>query len=131
MQIDIQARSFSLTDALRCHAERRLRFALTCCSDHIARVVMRLSDITGPRGGADKRCYLQVVLDGLPEVVIEDIEADLYVAIDRATDRAGRTVGRRLARLRDTARSSARHDTISITEWPTTTILDRTGDNSS
>lgn len=98
MQIDIQARHFPLTDALRSHAERRLRFALTCCADHIQRVVMRLSDINGPRGGADKRCHLQVVLAGLPDVIIEDIEADLYVAIDRACDRAGRTLVRKLGR---------------------------------
>ena len=116
MQIDIQTRQFSLTDALRDHAERRLRFALTCCDDHIQRVAMRLSDINGPRGGADKRCHLQVVMAGLPDVVIEDTEADLYVAIDRATDRAGRTVGRRLARQRDTARASGLHDTVSLTE---------------
>ena len=37
MQIDIQARNFSLTDAMRNHAERRLRFALTCCDDYIPR----------------------------------------------------------------------------------------------
>ena len=98
MQIDIQARDFSLTSALRSHAERRLRFALSCCDDHIQRIVMRLSDINGPRGGADKRCHLQVVLKGLPDVVIEDTEADLYVAIDRATDRAGRTVVRKIDR---------------------------------
>jgi ribosomal subunit interface protein len=98
MQIDIQARDFSLTDALRSHAERRLHFALSCCDDHIQRIVMRLSDINGPRGGADKRCHLQVVLKGLPDVVIEDTEADLYVAIDRATDRAGRTVVRKIDR---------------------------------
>ena len=98
MQIDIQAHDFSLTDALRNHAERRLRFALTCCDEHIQRIVMRLSDINGPRGGVDKRCHLQVVLAGLPDVVIEDIETGLYVAIDRATDRAGRTVVRKIDR---------------------------------
>lgn len=98
MQIDIQARDFSLTDALRSHAERRLRFALTRCDNRIQRIVMRLSDINGPRGGADKRCHLQVVLAGLPDVVIEDIEADLYVAIDRAADRAGRTLVRKIDR---------------------------------
>jgi len=98
MQMHIQARNFSLTDALRSHAERRLRFALACCNDRIQRVVMRLSDINGPRGGADKRCHLQVTMAGLADVVIEDIEADLYVAIDRATDRAGRTVVRQIDR---------------------------------
>ena len=98
MQIDIQARNFSLTDALRSHAERRLRFALTCYDDHIQRAVMRLSDINGPRGGSDKRCHLRVVLAGLPDVVVEDTEGDLYVAIDRATDRAGRTLVRKIDR---------------------------------
>ena len=98
MQINIQARNFSLTKALRNHAERRLRVALTCCDDHIQRADMRLSDVNGPRGGADKRCHLQVVLAGLPDVVVEDTEADLYVAIDRATDRAGRSVVRKIDR---------------------------------
>ena len=98
MQISIQARQFSLTDALRNHAEQRLRSTLTCCNEQIQRVVMRLSDINGPRGGIDKCCHLQVVLAGLPDVVIEDIEADMYVAIDRATDRAGRTVVRKIDR---------------------------------
>ena len=98
MQIDIQARNFSLTDALRSHTERRLRFVLNSGKDHIQRVVIRLSDINGPRGGADKRCHLQVVLSGLPCVVIEDTEIDLYDAIDRATERAGNTVVRKIER---------------------------------
>lgn len=98
MQIDIQARDFPLTDALRRHAERRLHFALACCDNQIQRVVMRLSDINGPRGGADKRCRLHIVLSGLSDVVIEDTEANLYVAIDRATNRAGRTLIRKIAR---------------------------------
>ncbi len=98
MQIDIQSSDFSLTDTLRIHAERRLRFALTRCHDHIQRVVMRLSDIKGPRGRADKHCHLRLVLAGLPDVVIEDIETDLYVAINRATDHAGRTLARKIER---------------------------------
>jgi hypothetical protein len=53
---------------------------------------MRLSGINGPHGGADKCCHLQVVLDDLPNVVVEDIEADLTIAIDRATDRVGRSL---------------------------------------
>lgn len=104
MQIDIQARDFSLTDALRKYAERRIGFALTCCDDHIQKIVMRLSDINGPRGGEDKRCHLQVVLSGLPDVIIEDTESDMYVAIDRATDRAGRTLVRRIDRQKSLLR---------------------------
>jgi len=115
MQIGIQARNFPLTDALRGHTERRLRFALTCCDDHIQRVVVRLSDINGPRGGKDKLCHLQVVLAGLPDVVIEDIETDLYVAIDRAVDRAGRTTVRKIGRQKSLLRQG--RQPISDEQW--------------
>jgi putative sigma-54 modulation protein len=83
---------------LREHAEHRLRFGLTHASDHIRRVEIRLSDINGPCGGADKRCSIVVTLESFPEVVIVDIENDLYVAIARAADRASRSVARRLER---------------------------------
>jgi putative sigma-54 modulation protein len=116
MQIDIQTRNFVMTDAIRSHSIRRLRFALSSYDDRIQRVVMRLSDINGPRGGADKCCHLQLVLPGLPDVVVEDIEADLYLAIDRAADRAGRSLRRRLARQRDRARTSARPPLVSVAE---------------
>jgi len=105
MQISIQARSFSLTNALSRHIQQRLRFALTSCSAHIQRVVVRLSDINGPRGGQDKRCHIQVALKGLPDVVIEDTESNLYTAIARAAGRAGRTVARRLRRRRAVERT--------------------------
>lgn len=116
MKVLIKTSDFSLTDALRNHAERRLRFALTFCDDHIHRIVMRLSDINGPRGGVDKCCRLQVVLDGLPPVVVEDTESDMYVAIDRAVNRAGRTVRRRLTRRREKASAGVPFKKISNTE---------------
>ena len=110
MQINIQARNFSLSKSLRSHVKRRLGFALNTIDDHIQRVMVRLSDINGPRGGADKRCHIQVVLPNLPDVVIEDTEVDLYAAINRAADRVSRTVARRLARKRDNDRSTAPND---------------------
>jgi ribosomal subunit interface protein len=116
MQIEIQALNFSLTNALRGHIERRLGFALSTRDDHIQRIMVRLSDINGPRGGEDKCCHIHVVLPQLPDVVIEDIEEDLYAAIDRAADRVGRTVGRRLARHRDRERSSYPHNQAPLTE---------------
>ncbi len=107
MQINIQARHFPLTESLRNHVRRRLRFALSNWDRYIQRVNVQLSDINGPRGGTDKRCHLLVMLPRLPDVVIEDTEADILVAIDRAADRAARTVGRRLTRSRDRRRSSS------------------------
>lgn len=98
MKIEIQALHFRLTDALRQHTERRVRFALTCGSDRIQKIIMRLSDINGPRGGADKRCKVHVVLAGLPDVIVEDTEPNLYVAINRAVERAAGTLMRKIHR---------------------------------
>ena len=96
MQIKIQAQSFSLTSALQSYIQRRLRFALTSSTDHIQRVMVRLSDINGPRGGQDKHCRIQIVLKGMPDVVINDTESNLYAAISRAIGRASRAVARGL-----------------------------------
>jgi putative sigma-54 modulation protein len=97
MQISIQAHGFSITDALEKHVQDRLRFAFSRVSGRVRRVLVTLSDINGPRGGVDKRCLLEVRLDGLSSVVIQDTQTDLYTAIDRATGRAARNVIRRLA----------------------------------
>lgn len=118
MQIDIQARNFSLTDALRDHVMRRLYFTLSTRVDHIQRVRVRLSDTNGPRGGEDKRCQITVKLARLPDVVIEDTEVNLYAAIDRAAYRAGRTVGRRLSRQRDNIRLSRQREMTLLAESP-------------
>ena len=101
MQINIQARGFTLTDGLREHTSRRLQFALGWASHHLGKVSVRLSDENGPRGGKDKRCRIRISFPGAQDVVIEDTETDLYVAIARATDRAGRSVTHRLERQRD------------------------------
>ena len=100
MQIEIHARDFVLTDGLREAVERRLRFALGRFDERPLRVNVRLSDINGPRGGEDKHCAIQVRVGGLPDIVVEDTEADLYAAVNRATERVARTLRRKLQRAR-------------------------------
>ena len=77
-------------------------------SENLRAIAMRLSDENGPRGGEDKLCRIQASLAGAPPVVIEDVQSNLYVAIDRAADRLGRTVARRLHRQRRARRSLGR-----------------------
>lgn len=101
MQIVIQSSGIDVTAALRQHVERRLHFALDWAHYHVRKISIRLFDLNGPRGGEDKRCRIQFAVPGRLEVVVEDTEADLYVAIDRAADRAGRTLARRMARQRE------------------------------
>jgi putative sigma-54 modulation protein len=100
MQLDIQARGFALTDALRSYTVKRLRFALARNDNVVMRARIRLADINGPRGGVDKRCQIELALAGQANMVVEDTETDLYFAIDRACDRAMRTLTRRLTRSR-------------------------------
>lgn len=95
MQIDVKAQGFSLSDALRAHAERRVRFALGASSGRVLKVVIRLGDENGPRGGIDKRCSIRAIVPGVSPVIVDQREADLYVAIDRAAARVARTVVRR------------------------------------
>ena len=100
MNIDIQSQDFPLTSALFDHAERRLRFVLIRRIDRIQRVVVRLGDNNGPRGGIDKFCRIQVYLLDAHMAVIEDIGLDMYAVIDRAADRVGRVVVKHLDRSR-------------------------------
>lgn len=111
MQIEIQARNFPLTHALRVHTERQLAFALNKCCRHVRRILVRLSDINGPRGGNDKRCHLEVLLPG-QAVVVEDTGSDLYLAINRAASRTRRTVLRRLRRRHDIRRLRTPADSL-------------------
>lgn len=103
MQVDIQSTGFTLTAGIRAYFMKRLTDDLNHGDGHVTRVIVRLSDINGPRGGVDKRCFIEVRLKHAPALVIEDTEADLYLAIDRATERAGRAMERSLARKREFA----------------------------
>ena len=101
MQMEIKLSGLSLTGSLHKQATRRLCFALAHDSGPVRRLAVRLAGINAPRGGNDKRCQIQVVLNGLGDATIEDNEADLYIAIDRAAALVGRKVARRVAHQRE------------------------------
>ena len=111
MQLDIQTNGFSLTEALKSYTTKRMQFVLNRHDSYITRVRVWLADINGPRGGVDKRCQIELKLAGQNNIVIEDVEADLYFAIDRASDRCMRTLSRRLARSKQHA-----HETLLLTQ---------------
>ena len=116
MNIDIQSLGFPITAALLDHARRRLRFVLTRRSDRIQRVVVRLGDENGPRGGVDKFCRIQVYLIDAPVAAVEDVGTDLYSVIDCATDRVGRAVVKHLDRSRIGRRHGADAPTLQRVE---------------
>ena len=97
MKIGIQCKGFSLTSAIAGQVHKRLQRLLGQGIRRMRRVDIILSELNGPGGSVDKRCLIKVSIDGLLPVVIDDIQSDLYIAIDRAADRASRTVLRRMA----------------------------------
>ena len=98
MRIDIRSNGLALTEAARGYAARRLRYALARAVEQVQRVAVHLGEVDGPRGGTDRRCRVRVTLKSGADVVIDDVESDLYAVIDRAASRAGRCVARSVSR---------------------------------
>jgi len=101
MRISVRALGMEATAAIREHVERRVLFAVGRFSARLEEVNVRLGDANGPRGGTDKTCRVVVGVGGAGQVVVEDADADLYVAVDRATSRLGRAVARAVDRRRE------------------------------
>lgn len=104
MLITIETHGLESRNSLAEHTKKRLAYALNHAHDQIESVRVRLSDINGPRGGIDKSCLLTIDIRGLEPVVVEDIQADIISAIDRAADRAGRSIARKIEKHRHFAR---------------------------
>jgi ribosome-associated translation inhibitor RaiA len=100
MRLTIRSRNLDLTTELRDHATRRMYFALSRWSPVLRRVDVTLADINGPKGGIDKVCRIRVRAPRIGELVVEERDADVTVAVDLAANRMARTVARALERLR-------------------------------
>ncbi len=95
MTVYIRERDLQLTKVLRDYVERRLAFALGRFGEQVRRVTVRLS----PTGGVDKRCRIEVDLRP-KRVQVEDTDADLFAAVNRASRRVARSVAHALERER-------------------------------
>jgi ribosome-associated translation inhibitor RaiA len=81
---------------------RRFTFSLGRFDGRVQSVTVRITDVNGPRGGVDKQCRVTARLrGGARAIVLEDIDADAAVAIDRVADRTARALARALEASRD------------------------------
>lgn len=108
----IRAIGVPLDHADRDYLRRKLGRKLGKFGIAIERVSVRIEDVNGPRGGADKRCEIKTVLSGLPSVVVTRVHHSLQAAMDGALERVGHAVGRALQRRR--TRSMRRPDSASL-----------------
>lgn len=98
MNIQIRSIGIPASEALSAHVERRLAFALSRFAHRLDRVLVRFSDLNGPKGGSDKVCQVDFTLKGLAPESVEAQDADLYSAVDLAAAKAGRRVARLVER---------------------------------
>jgi putative sigma-54 modulation protein len=100
MKIDIRLRGLSEAGPLRAHTQRQLHFHLARFTTAVNEVVVRVTDVNGPKGGVDKRCQLLVRLERGGSITVHVDGADARGAVDHAIERAVRMIGRELARAR-------------------------------
>jgi putative sigma-54 modulation protein len=101
MELEIRSQNMHLDENVESEVERRVEFALKQFNSWITRVQVHLEDVNGPRRGIDQQCRILVTIKGGKTIKIEDIDADLIAAINRASDRLGQAVGREIDRRRD------------------------------
>ncbi|HLL87801.1 MAG TPA: HPF/RaiA family ribosome-associated protein [Tepidisphaeraceae bacterium] len=98
MELSVRGLNFDLTDAILAHVRQRLAEGLSHYAPRLQGVMVRVSDVNGPRGGADKRCHIEVTLPGTGAVFVDEVHADLYRAVDRAVARLRTRLGREFGR---------------------------------
>ncbi len=108
MQVEVKFRGLESSDAVRAHAHRRVRFQLGRFGHQIHRVLIRLEDVNGPKGGVDTRCQVTVHGPELGSKVLDELSTDPHSAVDLAITRLARSVARQLGRGRTDRRRRER-----------------------
>jgi putative sigma-54 modulation protein len=110
VEVEVRIQGTDLADAVRRYTARRIRFALGRFASRVGRIVVRISDVNGTRGGVDQCCHVRAECLPSGKVVLQQVDADLFAAIDRATERVAQTFKRDIQRTREarTRRESVR-----------------------
>lgn len=100
MNIRIQSRDFLLTDALEGQIRDKLQLILSRYGHRIRKTEVTLSDVNGPKGGADKRCLMKFRINHLKTIVAQETTEDMYLSINNCVHRVRRTLERQFGKDR-------------------------------
>lgn len=103
MKIDVTMQQACSDNEISCQVARRVRFALSRFGSAIRIIIIRITDVNGPKGGLDTRCVVSVKFASAGEVVVQGQAKDAFSALNYCLPRVGRTITRNLERRRDTA----------------------------
>ena len=101
MELEIRGQNLRVGDRLYEHVERQMNFALGQFESWLSGVSVHLEDVNGPKGGIDKQCRVLVTLKKGKTLKIEDLDADIISAVNRAADRMGQVVSREIDKRRE------------------------------
>jgi ribosome-associated translation inhibitor RaiA len=102
MKIDVRFRGLEASETLRRHVQRRINAQLSRFGHEISTVVVRLSDLNGPKGGLDKRCQVHLRGPRIGSATIRELSHDARTAVDLAVGRMSFATGKKLERVRRT-----------------------------
>lgn len=99
MNIDVQARGFTLTEAIQTTIRRETVQLNDVDGAH--RLQVRLFDVNGTRGGIDKGCLVTLHLSRERRVIVAtELDSDLYRAIPAAFAKLRRALAAAVRRTR-------------------------------
>jgi len=100
MQAEVRGKGLHVTAVLSTYIQRRLGFALGRFDRRVERVLVRIEDVNGPKGGIDKHCRVVVVMPHSTTAVMEVCHLksaraeERYIALEEAADLLGAAIAR-------------------------------------
>lgn len=98
INLKIMGEHLSSGDNIHAYVHEKLRSALKHTSQYIDQVIVRLTDLNGPKGGMDKMCSIQLSIPGQSPVLVKSHDSNLYTAVSEAISRAAQKSQRRIRR---------------------------------
>lgn len=86
MRIEIYAERFGLNRRLYRYIRRKVLACIGEWKGHVRKVMVSLTDVALGSGNVEKRCLVEMELDGLPGgVICHQVDRDAFRAIERST----------------------------------------------
>jgi len=103
MRISVRCLHLDHSEHVDQHAREKLLSSLGNFEKRIEHVDVLLEDLHGAKHGIERRCVVRIAVGGAGDVMVQQVDPDIYHAIDEAARRCKRTVRRRINRRRDIA----------------------------